>query len=177
MTLILLSALGLFLWNPKKITRFFPFALPLIVLWAVFFPAKESGGTAFLAGMILLCLSPLLEKFWEKTEPKLRSFVKERSGRGQEAVLTEAGPAEESYEEEDILNRKEIRRLIWAGFIVLFLLSAVSIFSVFRLNTKINSLYEFSHDQELIINEQSNTIRELSGKIEELSERVREPAK
>ncbi len=172
MSLILLSALGLALWNPKKITRFFPFALPVFVLWPFFFPVKGSGGAAFLAGMILLCLSPLLEKLWEKTGPKLQTFVKERFRRGQEAGLSE-----EVYDEEDILNRKDIRRLLWAGFIVLFLLSAVSIFSVFRLNAKINSLYEFSHDQQLVINEQSNTIRELSEKIGELTEKAGEPSK
>ncbi len=178
MTLILLSALGLFLWNPKKITRFFPFALPVFVLWAVFFPVKGSSGTAFFTGMILLCLSPLLEKLWGKTKPMLQSFVRERFGRGQEAALSEDSLAEEPYEEEDILNRKDVRRLIWAGFIVLFLLNAVSIFSVFRINAKINSLYEFSHDQELVINEQSNTIRELNARIDELSGKTgKEPSK
>ena len=94
----------------------------------------------FLAGILLLAFAgkaaPLLDRVMVRLIP--------------------AGKQEQNEkEEDDILNNKIRWRVILTGFIILGIVAAVSLISVFTLNNKINTLY--------------NSVQSLEEKVEELS--------
>ncbi len=96
--------------------------------------------TAFFAGMILIGISPVVERIALHTG-LLSGAADDGSAHGKDSRA--AGLADE---EDDIVNNRQKWRLIIAGYVILILFSIVMLISVIRLNAKINTLYGFSQD-------------------------------
>ena len=152
MTLALIGLIALFVLDRKETRILLCCLLPAFLILPAFFKIDGIERAAFLAGALLLCASPILE--WTVDRMK-----KGASG-------------ETADEEEDILSQKGKWRLILAGFAVMILFMAFAVFSILRLNSKLNSLHDFSENQQQVVNEQRETIKDLEQQVRELQEQA-----
>ncbi len=155
MTLILLACLGLYLLDNRKIKIALTCLLPAFVILPAFFRVERLQGFSFYAGMILICAAPVLEKILEGIS------VPEKN--------RETVPAAETGEEDILDNRKKWRMLI-AGYILFALFAVFAVVSIIRLNSKINSIYDFSRNQQIMAEEQQKTIETLTRELSELKD-------
>lgn len=129
MTFILLGFLFLYLLNNKKIKVVFCCLLPAMVILPAFFKPDTIEEIAFFAGMMLICVSPLAEK--------LTSYIR----------LPERKYNCHTIEtEDDLLDNKKKWRMIIAGYVIFILFAIFACVAIFRLNAKINSMYEITQD-------------------------------
>ena len=154
MTLALLGLLALFLMDRKETRILLCCLLPAFLALPAFFKTGGLQDAAFLSGAVLLCASPVLE--WA-------------SGR-----IGTVCP-KEGEEDIDILSQKGKWRLILAGYAVIILFMIFAIFSILRLNSKLNSLHDFSQNQQLLVNEQAERIKELQDAVSKLQSGAEDP--
>ncbi|MBR1875634.1 MAG: hypothetical protein IJ805_00840 [Lachnospiraceae bacterium] len=114
---------------------------------------------ACFAGLIIIGASPHLEKALGLIKLKKPVF------------LTKPASDEGAAGAEDILDNKKKWRLIVAGYVIFILFAAFSVMAMFRLNTKINNIYEFSNSQQETIDEQQKLIEELREELKEQGQR------
>ncbi len=138
MTFILLGFLFIYLIDNKKLRIVLCCFLPAFIILPVFFKPENTEQTAFYAAMILVCAAPLIEKAAAAASCRLQYGIKHTI-----APESAAGTAEQ---EEDVLDNKKKWHLIIAGYIIFILFAVFSCIAIFRLNSKINSMYEITQD-------------------------------
>lgn len=143
MTFILLGFLFLYLSDNKKIKVVLCCLLPVVLILPAFF-RPDSGYSmemvAFYAGMLCICFSPIMEKIFSRVRLPERRQVSGTSGM-----------------EDDILDNKKKWHLIVAGYIIFVLFAIFACVAIFRLNAKINSMYEITQDLKQQIEMQDGT--------------------
>ena len=136
MTFILLGFLFLYMLNNKKIRIVLCCFLPALLVLPAFFKTDSMEMTAFYAGLILICASPLAEKLISKIK------LPEHN----------AGSAVQGTED-DILDNKKKWRLIVAGYIIFILFAVFACAAIFTLNSKLNSLYKCTQNLQQQVEE------------------------
>ena len=159
MTFVLIAAFILFLTDNKKVKTAFMCLLPAFVLLPAFLRMSSISARACFAGLIIIGASPHLEKVLGLIKLKKPDF------------LTKPASDEGAAGAEDILDNKKKWRLIVAGYVIFILFAAFSVMAMFRLNTKINNIYEFSNSQQETIDEQQKLIEELREELKEQGQR------
>ena len=126
--------------NNKKIRIVLCCLLPALLVLPAFFKTDSMEMTAFYAGLILICFSPLIEKL----------FSKIRLPEGHAAAVS-------GETEDDILDNKKKWRLIIAGYIIFVLFAIFACISIFTLNSKLNSLYECTQNLQQQVEEMTES--------------------
>ena len=146
MTYVLIAAFALFLIDNRKIKWILLFLLPAFLILPAFFRMNSLSGWAFYTGLIIIGLSPFLEKLFGKI------VIKKPGASEEKAAVTEDSP------KEDILDNKKKWRLIVSGYVIFIIFALLSIGAMFTLNMKINNIYEFSNSQQETIEQQQSII-------------------
>ena len=131
MTFILLGFLFIYLLDNKKLKTVLCCLLPVILIMPAVFKPDSAERAAFYAGMLLVCASPGLER--------AASYIK-----FPQQIRTSA--VRQEIPEEDLLDNKKKWHMIIAGYVVFILFAVFACVSIFRLNAKINSMYEITQD-------------------------------
>ncbi len=160
MTYVLIAAFILFLTDNKKIRIVLLCFLPAFLILPAFFRMKTLSGWTFYAGLIVTGLSPVLEKLFGRLEFKKPEFPKVKVS------------SETVGDEEDILDNKKKWRLIVSGYVIFIIFVLLSALAMFRLNMKINNIYEFSGSQQDKIEQQQQEIESLQQTINELQDKA-----
>ncbi len=153
MTLLLAGLLVLYLFDKKAVRIIEVCLLPAFVILPAFFKLKTTEGLCFYAGLIIIGAAPLIELVCRKLEPHF-SFVKK-------TAQQETGAAAE-----DIVDNKKKWMLIKTGFAAALILVLILFAAVLTLNSKINSMYRFTTEQQNTIEEQQRQIDALKEKVE-----------
>ena len=151
MTLLLAGLLVLYLFDKKAVRIIEVCLLPAFVILPAFFKLKTTEGLCFYAGLIIIGAAPLIELAFRKLAPHF-SFVKK--------------PAQQEAAAEDIVDNKKKWMLIKTGFAAALILVLILFAAVLTLNSKINSMYRFTTEQQNTIEEQQRQIDALTEKVE-----------
>ena len=151
MTFLLAGLLVLYLSDKKAFRITEVCLLPAFLILPAFFKLKTTEGLCFYAGLIIIGAAPLIEFLCGKLAPQLSRMKK---------AATDGGTAE------DIVDNKKKWMLIKTGFAAALILALILFAAVLTLNSKINSMYRFTTEQQNTIEEQQRQIDALKEKVE-----------
>ena len=160
MTYVLIAAFILFLVDNRKIKIILLCFLPAFMILPAFFRMRSLSGWAFYTGLILIGLSPVIEIISDRINIRKPEFVKNE-------IIKE--PQETG---EDILDNKKKWRIIVSGYVIFILFALLSMAAMFRLNVKINNIYEFSNSQQEKIEQQQEIIEQQQAIIKKLQDKA-----